>query len=693
MKNRTKFLLVLSLIVMLTTLFAISVSAQTPVETWDISATSSDSVTAYLYNDTENSGYYNLTVSGTGNMKGWTFYNAPWYSTYGSKIKSVVINNGVTNIGKCAFYCCTGLESVTIPESVTSIGNETFYKCTALTEINFNATSLANFAAGNNVFYNAGKNGNGIKVKIGKNVAKIPERLFCPDSYDATYSPKLINVIFEENSVCTSIGRSAFNRCESLTSINLPSTIKSIEMYAFLNCSSLKSITIPKSTASIANEAFNGCTALTRINFNANSMADLETGNNVFYNAGKNGNGITVTIGKNVTKIPARLLCPYSHSTAYAPKVTKVIFEENSVCTSIRQSAFNQCYYLTSINIPNSVTSIGAYAFQNNYALTSITIPQGTTSIGEYAFYSCHALTEIRYNATSISKLAEANLVFGYAGINAEGITVYIGNNVTRIPAEMFCPNCQSEAVSPNIIKVIFEENSQCTSIGECAFNQCFNLSSINIPNTVTSISAYAFQNNYALTSIIIPKELTSLGNNAFKSCNALTIYAEASNKSSGWQTNWNSTKCPVVWDYKNTIKNDVFTFKGYSFNESGSMAYGYDIDYEAKVLYEELTGDILEMGVVFAAYDNLGGNQPLDENGQEVTISIGKVVKANINSYEYTYYDFILTDIDDSIKDVKFVISAYLYDGEAVKYVQENSLSNTVTGKSYNEAKESVAQ
>ncbi len=63
---------VLFFVAILTVLFAISVSAAEPVETWDISASSRDSVKAYLYNDTENAGYYTLTISGTGKMKDWS---------------------------------------------------------------------------------------------------------------------------------------------------------------------------------------------------------------------------------------------------------------------------------------------------------------------------------------------------------------------------------------------------------------------------------------------------------------------------------------------------------------------------------------------------------------------------------------------------------------------------------------------
>ncbi|MBR7155112.1 MAG: leucine-rich repeat protein, partial [Paludibacteraceae bacterium] len=54
-----------------------------------------------------------LTISGTGAMSNYTSSSSPWYS-YRSSITSVVIEEGVTNIGNYAFYNCTGLTSVTI---------------------------------------------------------------------------------------------------------------------------------------------------------------------------------------------------------------------------------------------------------------------------------------------------------------------------------------------------------------------------------------------------------------------------------------------------------------------------------------------------------------------------------------------------------------------------------------------------
>ena len=76
-----------------------------------------------------------LTISGKGEMYDYSYYNgerAPWDS---EKVKQIIIGDGVTTIGRCAFIYCSTPTSVTIPNSVTTIGIGAFYFCSALTSV------------------------------------------------------------------------------------------------------------------------------------------------------------------------------------------------------------------------------------------------------------------------------------------------------------------------------------------------------------------------------------------------------------------------------------------------------------------------------------------------------------------------------------------------------------------------------
>ena len=122
-----------------------------------------------------------LTISGTGSMEDYSIPNRlPWHY-YLENIETVIINEGITSIGRSVFFECESLERVTIPNSVKSIGPRAFYGCSSLT---------------------------GITIPNG----------------------------------VTSIGRSAFSGCSGLTSVTIPVSVTSIEAYTFYDCSSLTSI-------------------------------------------------------------------------------------------------------------------------------------------------------------------------------------------------------------------------------------------------------------------------------------------------------------------------------------------------------------------------------------------------------------------------------------------------------------------
>ena len=212
----------------------------------------------------------------------------------------------------------------------------------------------------------------------------------------------------------------------------------------------------------------------------------------------------------------------------------------NSV-TSIGEYAFSQCYNLTDIEIPNSVKSIGGKAFYDCYSLTGIEIPNSVTSIGDCAFGGCSDLTSIVVDAGN-SKYDSRN------GCNAIIETVsntlitgcqntIIPNSVTSIGDCSFggCSDLTSIEI-PNSVKSIgygafsgcsslrsIQIGNSVTSIGDDAFTYCTILTSIEIPNSVKSIGDYAFHGCYGLTSIEIPNSVTSIGDYAFHECPGLT--------------------------------------------------------------------------------------------------------------------------------------------------------------------------
>ena len=220
----------------------------------------------------------------------------------------------------------------------------------------------------------------------------------------------------------------------------------------------------------------------------------------------------SVTIPNSVTSIGA-------YAFGNCESLTSVTIG-NGV-TSIGDYAFEYCKSLTSVTIPNSVTSIGDEAFRYCYSLTSVTIGNSVTSIGDSAFQGCRSLTNITVDANNKCFLSVDGVLFNkdkteliqYPAGKAE--TSYtISNSVTSIGNYAFrgCNNLTSVTIPDSV-----------TSIGDCAFYSCDSLTSVTIPDSVTSIGAYAFAYCGILTSVTIPDSVTIIGDYAFAYCDSLT--------------------------------------------------------------------------------------------------------------------------------------------------------------------------
>ena len=234
---------------------------------------------------------------------------------------------------------------------------------------------------------------------------EIPSSVTNIDSYAFRDCTSLTGV--EISNSVTSIGEDAFYGCSSLTNITIPDSVTYIGESAFSDCISLKSITIPDSVTDIGYLAFSDCISLTDINVKADNK-NYTSVNGVLFNKDK-----------------TELIC-YP-----AQKNSKRYIIPNSV-TSIERFAFYKCIYLTDVTISNGVTNIENWAFHSCKSLTSINIPDSATSIGEEAFYNCESLTSITIpnSVTQIGKNA-LGYYFGYynneARVNGFKIYCYSG--------------------------------------------------------------------------------------------------------------------------------------------------------------------------------------------------------------------------------------------------------------------------
>lgn len=372
-----------------------------------------------------------LTISGTGEMTDYKAYgdytdhirpDVPWAASRNS-VNTLIVEEGVTSIGRNAFYYFHSLESVSLPSTLKTIHANAFYNiskfrgltlpdgletlepgafgaCTyfrwiSLPEslVNFTSSAFSGCSNIGSVYYRGNLDQwQALGIRFGKDVCVYPQRATPDDPVGIC-----LGTCGDIDWLCmdgvlriTGTGyMPAFTTNNSatlppwpqrgITSVVIGSGVNSVGDNAFAFGPDIVEVILPNTIKTIGDGAFNDCASLQQID-----LPDglLQIGDNAF-----NSSSITeLTIPSSVT--------------------------------SIGKYAFAWCRKLTSIKLSDTVTNIETSTFYDCSALETVSIPSNVSTIGESAFGSCNALTDVYYGgrkaewqAISIEKVNNGSLL------------------------------------------------------------------------------------------------------------------------------------------------------------------------------------------------------------------------------------------------------------------------------------------
>ncbi len=504
-------------------------------------------------------------------------------------LQSVFFPSSLENIGFRAFYNCPSLKTINWSEltSLRTIGAEAFAQYSEdycpITNIDLSATKVETI--GNSAFKN---------MRALNNI-KFPATLKSIGEYAFYYCHNLDSLDLSNTQVAE-LGTQSFWYCNNLRSVSLPASLKKIGSYAFYNChlysinlsnvetigdnafescnlydidlSSAKTIgskafthnaTVTIDSSTPAAITANSFTQDTRFIVPSNAYDDFCTAsiwrnwaNNIsMYNVGDDDvkwiyrylsgtNSMSITsasgYGKNLV-IPSF----FSHNGSDVP-VTQLecSFSGDSIMSvtlpsnlkSIPSYAFENCYSLSTIDIPNTVTKIGTRAFAET-KIRVMTIPESVDTISGGAFpSSMRKLVCEGPTPPELSDLGNIFIVYVPMGCRNNYISVYpwssnrvivdgsgVTVNVNATPGMMGEEILKHTSYLADVNFLILSGKVDNTDIDNLK-NSMPNLLTIDMHDLdLETIPSSLFENRRALLEVILPKNAKTIGNGAFANC------------------------------------------------------------------------------------------------------------------------------------------------------------------------------
>lgn len=468
--------------------------------------------------------------------------NLGTYDGEGNKldVPEIFLPEGLTTIGKNAFYQCTLVEKIVLPKTLTTVNSTTtgpFYKCDNLSNIVLQegiTTIPAYLFSGVIVSETTDELTGEFLHTISFD---IPDTVITIETAAFQNQTNLVAVNFGENSVLRTIEDYAFHKASLMENFKMPNTVKTIGELAFYSCSNLKYINLPDGITTIGERAFayipdmlsldeNGNVverpvlelpeSLTTIGFRAfagnNTIKEIyipkslttyaATGSetsgafykftqleNVVFEEGRTEipNNLLAGVDGDVAEenssyynilFPSSLVSIPTKLCVRNPYVGSISFAENSKLQSIGPYAFRECRNLKSVEFPASLKLIEDHAFQYASSLKNVVFPENLTSIEQYALSGCTGLQSVEFEVHNLYSHTQSLDKYVFNGCSALK-DVKFGNKIKTIPEGTFY-NCTA------LEEVVFSHGI--TSIAKNVFYNCESLRTIFIPASVTSI-------------------------------------------------------------------------------------------------------------------------------------------------------------------------------------------------------------